>query len=72
MARACSVPNGAALLPVLWHVIRNENERFDPKAADRCSLSYVWSRSWEAMFVAFRCPALRTTRRPEAFRGRGD
>jgi len=32
-------------------------------------LSYVRCRSWGALLAAFRCPALRTTRRPEAFRG---
>ena len=47
----------------------NEEGRPDGKTVVLCPLSYVRCRSWGALFAAFRCPALRTARRPEAFRG---
>lgn len=50
----------------------NEDERPERKTVVLCPLSYVRCRSWKAVFVAFRCPALRTTSRPEAIRGGSD
>jgi len=47
----------------------NEEERPDGKTVVLCPLSYVRCRPWGALFAAFRCAALRTARRPEAFRG---
>ena len=47
----------------------NEEERPDGKTVVLCPLSYVRCRSRGALFAAFRCPTLRTARRPEVFRG---
>jgi hypothetical protein len=47
----------------------NEDERLDRKAVVFSPLSYLRGRIWGAMFTTFGRPALRSARRPEAFRG---
>ncbi len=70
-APRASVPEGTVLQLVLSHDIQMRMSDLTPKQSLSvlCPLSYVRCRSWGGLFAAFGCPALRTTRRSEAFRG---
>ena len=75
MAGAQSVLNGTALRLVLSHRIQMRMSDLTGKqlfSVPVLRVSYVRCRSWRAVFAAFRCPALGTTRGPEAIRGAGD
>src|SRR6202158_687834 len=48
----------------------NEKERTHARTVILCPLPYMWCRCRGALRAAFRCSALRTTRRPEVCRYR--
>ena len=54
------------------HMAGPVGNRRSCRTPDICPLSYMRCCPWEALFAAFRWPALRTTRRPEVFGGCGD